>query len=114
MNTSSEFKSIRVPLLGLFTEAELQSITRAIGRVWDECAYDLLQSVADDKGKNINSVSVSRAVVIEVSLDASRPERFLGEDKSFSKEAMIIWNRIPYKEKIALAKTCFSFGTYGV
>jgi hypothetical protein len=58
----------------VFSDTELGIIASAARRVWDEIGHDLLQCVADEKGKDINAVTLSRANVIEVITDASRLE----------------------------------------
>lgn len=54
------------------TERDVREISAAAYAVWNDVAYDLLQAVADEKGKDINAVTVSRAVVMEIVLDADR------------------------------------------
>lgn len=60
-----------------FTEDELKLIHSAAHTVWNDIGYDLLQAVADEKGKHINAVTISRANVVEVVCDASRLEEQL-------------------------------------
>lgn len=57
-----------------FTDEEKKALQRAALAVWEECGYDVLQAVAEDQGKDINAVTVSRAEAIEIALDAGRPE----------------------------------------
>ena len=60
-----------------FNDEEKRALQDAARAVWEEVAYDLLQAVAEEQGKDINRVTVSRAEVIEVALDAGRSEEIL-------------------------------------
>ena len=60
-----------------FTPDEKVLVQRAANQVWNEIAYDLLQSTAESLGKDINRVTLTRANVIEVVCDASRLEEAL-------------------------------------
>lgn len=57
-----------------FTKDEQKLLGWFAYAVWEECGADLLQAVAEEKGKDINAVTVSRAEVIEIALDAGRME----------------------------------------
>jgi hypothetical protein len=63
-----------------FTDAEKDLIADTAFMVWNECAYDLLSSVAESRMKDINAVTVSRPEAIEIALDAGRMEVRLRDD----------------------------------
>jgi len=107
-----------------FTTEETEAIRRAARAVWDEVGYDCLQAVADDKGKDINAVTVSRAVVIEIALDAGRAEEMLRSqqrrDEKAGRPAVItddFFTRLQaatYKQLIALVRPAFTYTRYGM
>ena len=102
-----------------FSEPELEAIRSAASGVWDECAYDMLQATADDKGKDINDVSVRRSVVIEIALDAGRPEERL-KDMRRRKPELITddflarYAAASYEQLISIVKPAFPYSTYGL
>ena len=103
----------------VFNEAELEAIRSAASSVWDECAYDMLQATAEDKGKSINSVTVSRAVVIEIALDAGRPEERLKEMRRRKPELitddfLARYAAASYEQLIAIVKPVFQYSRYGL
>lgn len=87
--------------------------------VWDECAYDILQATAEEEGKDINSVMVSRDVAIEIALDAGRMEERMRSAmrRSTSGVTQDLLDRIDkadYKTLIAVVKPAFAFSRYGM
>lgn len=66
-----------------FSKEEIEHVQGAAHAVWEECAFDVLQATADEptwrggKARNINSVTVSRAEVMEIACDAGRLEELL-------------------------------------
>ena len=107
-----------------FTDDELALVRSVVSSEWDAVAYDVLQAVADDKGKDINAVTVSRAVAIEVALDAGRPEARLdarrqsdtraGRVSLVTDDLLARWDRADYRQKIAIVKPAFSYTRYGL
>jgi hypothetical protein len=65
-------QTVRDRLLAQFqmTDADVRAIQQAANAVWSECAYDVLSAVAEES--NGKKTTVSRAVVIEIVLDADR------------------------------------------
>lgn len=61
----------------VFTDEEKKELQSAASAVWDEVAYDCLVATAEEKGKTVDEVTIRRSVVIEISLDAGRPEEHL-------------------------------------
>ncbi len=101
-----------------FSFEEEKILLDAVSHVWDEVAYDVLQGVAEEKGKDINAITVSRAVVIEVALDAGRPEELLEADlrrgrPGVTRDLLDRWEATSYEQKIAMAKKVFTYTRYG-
>lgn len=61
----------------IFSDTELGIIAGAARKVWNDIAFDILRSVADEQKKNINAVLIPRDHVVELVLDASRLEEEL-------------------------------------
>jgi hypothetical protein len=102
-----------------FNEAELKLIQGCVADVWNEVAYDLLTSIAEEKGKSVNSVTVSRSLVIEICLDAGRPEEIFKErTRSWTTEdranLFARWEALDYTQRISFVKPAFPYRTYGM
>ena len=100
-----------------FTDAEKKLIQSAALAVWDECAYDLLQLKAEETGKSINSVTVSRAEVMEIALDAGRCEDRLRRGNSVGVSTHELLNKMEsatYEDLIAVVRPVFTFARYGM
>lgn len=107
------------PVKVVFTEEETKVIHSAVEQVWDEVAYDLLTSIAEEKQKSVETITVSRALVIEVSLDAGRPEENIrtatrGWDAAKSEALLVRWRELSYKDKIAFVKPVFPHTRWGM
>ncbi len=61
----------------MFSNEEKEEIRKAASAVWDECAYDVLQAVAEEKNKHVDEVTIPRSHVVEIALDAGRAEERL-------------------------------------
>ena len=99
-----------------FTEEEAQQIQRAASRVWDEVAYDCLQATAEEKGRNIDSITIPRSQVIEIALDAGRPEEQLRRMKLpelADKLRDCQQHGVTYRQLINVVKPAFPFTRYG-
>jgi hypothetical protein len=97
-----------------FTDDEKKAMQSAALAVWDECAYDILQATAEEEGKDINSVTVSRDAAIEIALDSGRMEDLLRRSPGVITEDLL--KRIQaadYKTLIAAVRPAFGFGRYG-
>jgi hypothetical protein len=103
-----------------FTADEKKLLGSLAYDVWNECAYDLLQAVAEEKGKDINSVLIPRSHVIEIALDAGRMEEKLercihrGNDPVATPDLMERVKAADYKTLIAAVKPAFSYARYGM
>jgi len=53
---------------------DLAVLFQTARKVWQDIGFDCLQALADDKGANINHISIPRDEVIELVLDATRLE----------------------------------------
>lgn len=107
-----------------FTADERALLQATASSVWDEIAYDVLQATADEKGKSINVVTISRPVVIELALDAGRLDEKLdarrrrelarGETSLVTDDLLARWSAADYKQKIATVKPAFAYTRYGL
>lgn len=102
-----------------FSDEEKKELQRAALAVWDECAYDLLQAVAEERGKNINDVTIPRSHVIEIALDAGRAEERLrrGRDRKPGVLTDDFFKRLEaadYETLIAAVKPAFPYARYGM
>jgi len=95
------------------TDAEQELIARAAFSIWNECADDLLQAVAEEKDKDLYDVTVPRSVAIEIALDAGRLEERMGRSTQFSSELIRLWEDLEYDQKIAVVKRAFTYPRYG-
>jgi hypothetical protein len=94
-----------------FCKPYKEKFKRILSQVWDEIGSDALQMTAECKGLTGNKamqVTMSRSEVIEMVLDASRPEMHMTENEKQ------IWRRIDYKVREKLAKETFTFKRYGM
>ena len=96
-----------------FTPEEIEKIQSAIYAVWDEVAYDCLQATAEEKGKDVEQVTVSRRDVVEISLDAGRPEQILKRDGA-SEDLLARWEALDYEGKKKVARAVFPYSRYGL
>jgi|SRR5262245_14516898 len=108
-----------------FSEAETRAIQQAALSVWDECGYDCLQATAEETGKSINRVTISRAQVIEIALDAGRAEQKLEQrarlDAKRDEQSSVVtadflarYKQASYEQLIAIVKPAFSYARYGL
>lgn len=103
----------------LFNDEEVKLIQSAVLQVWDEVAYDVLQMVADEKGKRAEQVSIPRAEAMEVAMDAGRPEERLRQaTRSWSKakqeDLLTRWRQLDYGMKQQLVRPVFPYSRYGM
>ncbi len=92
----------------LFTDDEMQAIRSGAYSVWNDCGSDIMQMVAEE-GKS----SVSRAVVLEIVLDANRlAEKLKAKHPALAKR-LNQYERADYDaiEK-DLKKTTFTYARY--
>lgn len=95
-----------------FTDAELQDIHRMMQSTWDTIAPDLLNSIAEEKGKHVYKVNMPKSHVIEVVLDADYMEAY-GAWKPEGRELLKRFRQLEYKDMIKVAKQTFTFARYG-
>lgn len=77
-------------------------------RVWETIAYDILAAVAD--GGDPEKATMTKAEVIEVVLDADYLQMYGQVPADQLKE----WKALSYDRQIELAKTVFTYRTYGI
>lgn len=99
----------------VFTQAERVVLARHANAVWNEIAYDLLTAVAEEKGKDVNAVTVSRAEVLELVLDADRLFERVRRDKDATPElkARCTYDHARAIEEV-LKQDAFRYGRYGM
>jgi hypothetical protein len=99
-----------------FNDAERQVIARAANAVWDEIGGDVLSAVGRESRKG-RSVTLPKAEVIELVLDASRLEQKLrytpGVDKSLIERVEADVYASPSEIEAFLKKDVFKFARYG-
>ena len=106
-----------------FTPAQAVVLRACVSGVWNEVAYDILTATAEEKGKDVDAVTVSRAVAIEVSLDAGRPEERMrlhnrnaakhNVPTELTEEVIARWEGLSYEDRQAFVKPCFPYSRYG-
>ena len=106
------------------SETDVRIITMAAHGVWEQVAGDCLNSIAEYKGKDPEAVTMSRAEVIEVVLDACRLEDELKRHKLSPecKHFIDVWHEFRYQHpenqlardliKILMRET-FTYSRYG-
>ena len=107
---------LKLRMLFPLTEAEKKIIFYAAQTLWDNIGYDVLNAVAEDKGKNINTVTIPRAEVIELVLDAERLKEMLRKETSEGIQRLFpkTWDRDSSDYQGILLKECFQHGRYGM
>jgi hypothetical protein len=93
-----------------WTDDEQKALQSAVQRVWQYVGGDYLQAAGEGR-KNPESVTISRAEVIEVSLDAGRPEEELKKMKR--PELAEKLNQTDYASLIKMVRPAFPYGRYG-
>lgn len=107
-----------------FTDDEKKALQAAARAVWDEVGYDVLQMTAEQAGKDINRVTVSRDEVIEVAIDAGRAEDRLRAQAAAAKRRgtpTVVTDEFlkrvaaaDYDTLIAAVTPAFPFARYGM
>lgn len=107
-----------------FTDEEKAEIANAAWQVWNDCAYDLLQAVATERGKDIYKVMIPRSQVIEIAFDAGRTEQILKERMIRARRAnrptvitddlLARLNQASWRQLTAIGKTVFHDTHYGM
>jgi hypothetical protein len=103
----------------VFSDEEKTLIGRTAADVWQEIGGDCLQAIADDKRQDVNRVTMSRAHVIEVALDAGRVEEHLMQRRRqpgsiVTDDFLARFRAAPYRQLIAIVKPAFSYTRYGL
>lgn len=102
-----------------FTKDEQALLGRFAYAVWEECGGDVLTAVAEEKGKDINAVTVSRAEVIEIALDAGRMEERLRAakkrgDPKVTDDLLTRVAAADYDTLIKAVRPSFTYARYGM
>jgi hypothetical protein len=78
----------------------------AISRTWSMIAYDVLAAVAEDKGKHIDAVTISRSDALETTYDSMHA---YGNDK----EAVEAFMKLSQPNQKKLGKLALPHTRYG-
>jgi hypothetical protein len=98
----------------VLTDKEKHALFGAARCVWEYIASDLLQCVADEKGADINSVSIPAAGVVEVVCDAGRLYEEMKRGNLLTPNLkLLLTGGYPQLVKLLLAE-CFTLGRYGM
>jgi hypothetical protein len=101
------------------TQKDINLISSNAHGVWNEIGFDCLQATAAEKGKTAEDITVSRAVVIELVLDADRLSEAIKSDRSTS-EAVTKLMAVQYDDMDAhwllgqLMKETFTYARWGL
>jgi len=96
-----------------FTGSEMMELHSIARGVWEYIGHDTLQCVAEEKSKNINAVSITRAEVIELVLDAGRFEDHMKRNKRL-RSLVDRWMALDYKQQQKAIIAAFPFDRYGM
>ncbi len=99
-----------------FTTDETKHIQSAARRIWEECAYDLIQGVAETEGIDENNVSIPRNEVLEIVLDAGRLDeqiKLLVKRKLVPADLPERWEKLSYEEHQRFLTPAFPHLSYG-
>lgn len=97
----------------LLTPEEKRTLFSAAHAVWNYIGSDVLQCVADEQRKNINSVNIPADEVVEVVCDADRLHDELRRQKKLTPNIEAIFADYPQLERLLL-RECFTCGRYGM
>ena len=102
-----------------FTADEKKLLGSLAHAVWDYCGEEILQMVAEEKGKSINAVTIPRSHVIEIALDAGRMEERLQQairrgQPHATEDLMARVKAADYQTLIAAVKPSFTYARYGM
>jgi hypothetical protein len=95
----------------LMTPDEVTIIQSVAHRVWNDVAGDCLAALADE-GRDY----MTRAEVMEVALDANRPDehfRRLVKEGKLAADFLARYERLTYDELLTLVKPAFPYARYG-
>jgi Mg2+/Co2+ transporter CorB len=95
-----------------FTEQELKTIHRVMSHTWDYIGMDMLQSIADSKGIKRERVTVPKADVIEIVLDANYMDEFFRKPEE--KQLLKKFRQLSYADKIKVGEQAFTYNHYGM
>jgi hypothetical protein len=102
-----------------FTMADKAFIHTCAQSVWDYIGFDVLASTAQMKGTSTESVTVTRADVMEMVIDADRLDNQLREEsRTWAPEErsrfFAIWDTLTYTARRQLVRPAFPHGRYGL
>jgi len=96
-----------------FSPAEIEMIQRAALAVWNEVAYDALTATAEEKNVSVDNVTISRDEVLELALDAGRPEQIMRRDPLFTPDFKTRWEATSYEQMKDIVRPVFTYKRYG-
>jgi hypothetical protein len=96
-----------------FTATELAAVQAAALAVWNHVGGDCLQAMAEERGKPVERVTIPRADVMEIVLDADRTEEELRRRRS-APELLAKVRDSGYEELLAAIRPAFPHARYGL
>jgi hypothetical protein len=103
-----------------FTDEEVRRIQNAAAAVWQECGGDVLQATAEELNRSADRITMSRAEVMEIALDANRTEDMLKrhsrdpESRKATEDLIRRMNALSYEELKRLVRPAFPYARYGM
>ena len=100
------------PKYPVFTDEEKKTIQSAAAAVWQYIGDDMIQSTAECEGISPEEVSIKRAVVVEVVIDADRLHQRLVDDGHIALAGK--FENADYEQMKRLVRPAFPYGSYGL
>lgn len=87
------------------TPQQAQQIGEILNLKWNEIGYDCLAAIAEEKGKHVDRVLLSRRTVIELAMDQAYDE--------ISGELRTAFDTLSYDGKLRAMRPFFPYTHYG-
>jgi hypothetical protein len=103
-----------------FDKDDIAYLHRQAAAIWQELGGDALQAIAEEKGKDPESITISRAEAMEIALDAGRVDQRIIDDKKLDpvkKEQYLKFLDHPsmsWKNKLRFFRPAFPYDRYGM
>jgi hypothetical protein len=94
-----------------FTLTEISTLQKAGRAVWAEIGPDAIYALAEADGVSPERMTLTRAEVLELVLDASRLESYM---RRMSIEIPAAWPTADYDEMLEIMTPAFPEGLYGM
>lgn len=106
------YKTARTLTLTDWTPEEQKVMQRVGLAVWQRVGWDVLQAIGEEEGGDAESATLDRDTVLEIVIDASRPEEELRSMRR--KDLLEKWAKTPYDVMIDIMTPAFPNQLYGV